>query len=98
MNQLFRAYILSLSLIRIPRLFISLLVWPLVIGLFIAIFQVVISAKYIQIVKSDSKQLTATFSDDREERLLRYLIYGAKEKLPDIKTCIWQDEIGRAHV
>ena len=93
---LFKAFRLAIAFIRVPKLFASLLLWPLLIGLFLGLGQLVLSANYIMFIKSDGAALRspALTSEGDEQQLLRKIIFGSKEKLPTIKICRWFLEDG----
>jgi len=81
---------LALAFIRIPRLFVALLFWPLILGLLISIFQILLSVGYLQI--SDSR---ATQVEQRLEAKTNYdswltrVVHGNSPP-QDPEICRWQ--------
>ncbi len=92
-----KAIRLALSFILVPRLFISLLLWPLVIGIFIALGQLVLSTKYIQLTQTSSKEYKEKVEEKGEEMALLNYLYNVKEPLPEIIVCRWENDFLDSH-
>lgn len=83
---------LAFSLIRVPRLFISLLLWPLIVGLSIAILQAVSSSVYFGVVNETSEQAAERLdSENPGDKWLRLQLYDTQKTLDDLKVCVWKD-------
>lgn len=87
-----KALRLALSFIRVPKLFASLLLWPLLVGLFFGLGQLVLSAHYIKFAKSDGHQLKAPElkNSGGEQEALRSILFGRTAPLAEIKVCRWK--------
>ena len=89
----FPAVWLALSLIRVPKLFITLLLWPLVIGVGLAATQVVFTASFVQLLDEDTTKFQERINrPDPEDAWLRSHIYGRTEPFPALKVCRWKLE------
>jgi hypothetical protein len=94
-HELMKSLSVALSLIRVPKLFVSLLLWPLVIGLIVASFQIVVSIAFFNLVtetpKDYEKRLT---SEQGDTKYIRKLMFGSSRKLPPIRICRWLENNG----
>ena len=90
-----RPLILAFSFIRVPKLFVSLLFWPMVMGVFLALLQAIVSSAYMGLVSETPKQFEQRIhSESSEHRWLRSLLYGTGAALPPIQVCRWHTENG----
>ena len=85
--------LLAFSLIRVPRLFISLLLWPLIIGVSIALVQALTSSLYFGVVNETSKQALARIeSETAGNDWLRHQLFNSSEPLGEIEVCNWSKQ------
>ena len=84
--------LLAFSLIRVPRLFVSLLLWPLIVGLSIAILQAISSSLYFGVVNETSEQATErNISETPGDKWLRLQLFNSSTPLEKIDLCVWTD-------
>jgi hypothetical protein len=103
-----KAFILVWSLIRIPRLFISLLLFPLLLSIFVVYAQIFFTGVAVKtstigngVTSNDdqssldgsSEQDPKASKDKRETNMLRRYLLGIENKLEDVKVCYWNDTI-----
>ncbi len=87
------AILLAFSLIRVPRLFVSLLLVPLVVGLGIAILQAVTSSLYFGVVDETAKQAqTRIDTEPSGNKWLRTQLFNSPKPLDRIQVCDWSKE------
>ncbi len=85
-----KAIRLAFSFIRVPGLFVSLLMWPLVLGVLAGLGQVVVSGLYIHFVTKTSDQFKEELGqEDESNPLLRRWVYGSEKRLDDPAICRW---------
>lgn len=91
-----RSITLALSFIRVPRLFTTLLLWPLLTGIGVAVVQITATAAYIRIVDENLAQFEARLaSPDKTSDWIRAQLFQSKEPSGPIKVCRWkQDKAG----
>lgn len=79
------------ALLRVPRLFASLLLFPLLGALIVVGTQLLLSGSALrQINKSQKESLHEEIkSEDKDWQFLRAILYGSGSPLPDPKLCIW---------
>lgn len=81
---------LALCFIRVPKLFISLLLWPLLLGLFLALGQLLLSTSYLDKATETSTDFKARVDQRKDENeWLRGILFGT-ERLAAIKICRWE--------
>ena len=81
---------IAVSLVRIPRLFISLLLGPLLIGLIFVFAQsLMISAYLVADMPKTMEDLNENMAIQKDISFFRYLLYNKTEKLNDLKICRW---------
>jgi hypothetical protein len=88
-RSLAKAITLSISLIRIPRLFFSILLFPILISLLIVFAQVVVTGLFIRSSTQSMSERTAKLSEASNKSLVRQLIYGDAELRSPLKLCRW---------
>lgn len=82
-----RAFRLALSLIMIPRLFGSLLLWPLCIGIFVALSQLTFSAAYLSAKNTSVRQYQEKAENIQRGSYIRSYLYKSSDPLPPITLC-----------
>jgi hypothetical protein len=88
-NSLTQAIKLSISLIRIPRLFFSILLFPIAISLIIVFAQVVVTGLFIRSSTQSMSERTTKLSEANNKSLVRELIYGSSSLRPSLAVCRW---------
>lgn len=79
-----------MSFIRVPRLFFSLLFWPLLIGLGVAFVQIGISVAYLKLVTETPESMEREINRERtDEQWIRSLLFATSAPLPTPQTCRW---------
>ncbi|MCB0322842.1 MAG: hypothetical protein KDD69_04685 [Bdellovibrionales bacterium] len=85
-----KAIILAFSLIRVPKLFVSLLLWPMIIGVCVALAQALFSSAYFGIVTETPEQFEKRIMATDEHAWLRQLLFGTSALLDPIQLCVWR--------
>lgn len=88
-----KTILLAFSLIRIPRLFVSLLLWPMIIGVGVAVVQAITSSAYMGLVEETSDQFENRIQTESPETAwLRSQLFGSKAVLPALQVCRWKTD------
>lgn len=82
---------LAFSLLRIPRLFVSLLLFPLFLSVVLLVVQLLGSTILIRAVDSNPGQLKARLNALEDQSFLRQIIYGDPGKIKHLDVCRWQE-------
>lgn len=88
-----RALQLALSLIRIPRMFLSLLLFPFVVGLLIVYLQLLVTSAFVKNSRSSAADIAERYNTLKEFNVARLLLFGQGENLPDVRVCRWRDVV-----
>ncbi len=84
-----RPIILAFSFIRVPKLFISLLLWPMVIGIFVSFVQTFLSLGYIGIVKESAPEFAKRINKrEAEDIWISQVLFGT-DRLGPLNVCRW---------
>lgn len=90
MSKPVSAWRLTFALIRIPRLFASLFLLPLIVSTILVQLQLVITALWLTANSSNPDKVTSNLQRMKDENVGRAILYGAGKKLPPIRICRWQ--------
>ena len=86
-----KAFRLALSLVRVPRLFVSLLFWPMIVGICIALGQIAVSSTYLGFTSETAVQFEKRLNRRSPEAdWLRDHLYGSTAPLAPIRLCQWE--------
>jgi hypothetical protein len=88
-KEVSQAFRLVYSLVMIPRLFLSLLFFPLVLSLLALYLQLLISAVAITALNRDSKDIEKTIKEAEDENFVREIIFGNSKRLAPATVCRW---------
>lgn len=80
---------LAYSLARIPRLFASLFLMPLLLSIVLLYGQMLITGIWLGTNRSDPGEVAGALDRLKKENLGRRLLYGDGKELPEIKICRW---------
>lgn len=95
MGTFFRALKIAISFLMIPRLFLSLIFFPLLLSLLIVCGQLVMTGLFVQSIVRDTGTRTEVIKDRNQKSLIRKIVYGSFDPLPEIIICRWAiDEEG----
>ncbi len=85
-----RAFRLAVSLIRVPRLFASLFLIPLTLGLLVVAAQLLATVMFIK-ASSMNTQTVGEHLDSwkTSHGYIRKLLFGTRELLPQVRVCRW---------
>ena len=83
---------LVFSLIRVPRLFATLFLFPIFVSLFVVYIQLIFSGAVITTTTPTTKEINSAIEGKRENNELRRYLLGIDDKLTDIKVCHWDLE------
>lgn len=89
MKLLLSALRLAVALARIPRLFATLLLIPLLLSLILVYFQLLVTGIFIRSLSQDHESMETTLRQVKHENLGRRLLYGEGVELPPLKICRW---------
>ena len=78
------------ALIRIPRLFISLFLFPILLSIAVVYGQLLVTGLYLRLSKQSATEIQQNIESSRHNNPLRWIIYGSGEARPPIKICRWQ--------
>lgn len=82
---------LALSFIRIPRLFVSLLLFPLVLGLLLTVVQLYVTGIMIQATKDNPGTMETRFAQEEEYNIVRDFLFGSGERIENLEVCRWEE-------
>jgi hypothetical protein len=81
---------LTISLLRIPKLFFSLVFFPLLLSIVFVYFQLILTSATYRIFASDASEVQKNFDHRKDNSFVRNIIFGSGKRLPDAKLCFWQ--------
>ncbi|MCB0336505.1 MAG: hypothetical protein KDD62_09365 [Bdellovibrionales bacterium] len=82
---------ISWSLIRIPRLFFSIFLLPIILSLFIVVIQLVVVSLVLQAMSPSINTPEAHLErTDKKEGVMRQLLLGQSEPYESLTICRWQ--------
>ncbi len=82
----------ALAFVRIPRLCLSLLLGPLIIGIGLVGFQLVLTSAYFKLMDRSAEDLEQDLSNRKHSQWLLEFLYGSSDSLPPIAVCRWESE------
>lgn len=85
---------LALQFVRIPRLFFSLLFFPLLIGLGIVYVQALVTGIALKGFQRNSSTVEHFFREQQEFNIGRFILYGEGGLRPSIQVCRWIEQQG----
>ena len=91
-NKIMTPSFLAFCLLRIPRLFVSLFMWPIIIGLTLVAGQTLVSFSIIQYGNEDAESYRERREQAHDFAWLRGLVYGSEGPVPSLIICRWIDE------
>lgn len=86
-----RPLLLALSLIQVPRLFVSLLLWPLLIGLLAFSAQIAFSASYVRMLNMDAEEVQKESDVANAQDELRFLL-NQQPPAGEPRLCRWIED------
>lgn len=84
-----KAWHIALSLVRIPRLFLTLLFFPLLLSIIFVYLQLLATGLVIKTTHKSSEDVSRTLERLNQKSLARKLLYGSAEPLPTLQVCRW---------
>lgn len=84
-----RSLRLALALIRIPRLFATLFLLPLLLSMIVVALQVLFTALLVRGMDSDARPVDQKLSDFQENNFARAILFGSGKPLPSLLVCRW---------
>lgn len=87
-----RSIRIASALLKIPRLFVSLILFPLLVGLLLVVAQLVLTSMAFMVSTRSSDDLQRTFKEQNENNIVRRIIYGSGKRLPELLICRWQQQ------
>ncbi len=90
-----KALYLAFSFIRVPKLFVSLLLWPMIIGVGIAVVQTVSSSAYFGLVNETPQDFRERVKTEPfENRWLRGKLFESTAPIGPLSLCRWETSNG----
>ena len=80
---------LTLALIRIPRLFVSLFLFPILLSIGVVYGQLLVTGLYLRLSTQGSSEIEQNIEFTQHNNPVRWMIYGSGEPRPQIKICRW---------
>src|SRR3990167_10409327 len=80
---------LALALIRVPRLFLSLVLFPLLLSMVLVHAQLIITGLYLKSSKRDAATIIDRLKKNEEDNLIRRLLYSDGAPRKTLKVCRW---------
>ena len=88
-----KAFHLAFSLVRVPRLFVTLLLWPLCIGLLVAALQIGASSSYLYVLDETMEEYEKRVQEEYpDEQFVREFIFGRERPFDSLTVCRWRTE------
>lgn len=85
-----KAVRVAISLILVPRVFLTLFIWPLVCGLFFVVASFVLTSALVSYEQGNQTVDSAEeFDTSGEAPIIRRLLFGSAETLPEPLVCRW---------
>ncbi len=84
------AFRLAVALARIPKLFSSLFLIPLILSLVLVYFQLVVTGLFVRTFSQNHESVEDTLKIIKRENLGRRLLYGEMAELPPLRLCRWK--------
>lgn len=83
---------LTFALIRIPRLFISLFLFPILLSILVVYLQLIATGIYLRLSKQSASDIEQNIEASQHNNPLRWIIYGSADARPEIRICRWHEE------
>lgn len=90
-DELMKALRVAWSLILIPRLFATFLLWPLLISLVVVYFQLLVTGVFSNALVSSSASVEQAIKTQQNNNLMRLILFGDGARRPPIKVCRWHE-------
>jgi hypothetical protein len=82
---------LAIALLKIPRLFGSLFLFPLLISVVVVALQIVFTALMVRSISTNTTPVTERVERTKDLNFGRLLLYGNGEPLPPVRLCRWRE-------
>ncbi len=83
---------IALAFLRVRKLFASLFLWPLLIGLGIAFFQISVSVMFLSALEETADEyMERATKDNKEDQVLRSILLGSTINTDSPRICTEQD-------
>lgn len=86
-----RSLRLALALLKIPRLFGSLFLFPLLISIIVVAMQIVFTVLMVQSISNTTDPVERRIERTKDMNFGRLLLYGQGEPLPAMRLCRWRE-------
>jgi len=80
---------LAFSLIRIPRLFATLFLLPILLSIALVYIQLVLTGILLKVTPTDADDVEQHYKQAKELNLSRRILYGDSKRLAPLKICRW---------
>ncbi len=93
-TYIMRSFRVAASLICIPRLFISLLLFPLLVSFGVVYLQLLVSTAFLRAANVDSSTVAKSIKTDSQGGFARRLLFGKENRLKPLIVCRWIQDVG----
>ena len=83
------AFRIAIALVRVPRLFVSLLFFPIIAGIVLVYIQLIGTSLFATTVNKDSASMEDTANYFQNQNPIRTIVYGSGRALPPALICRW---------
>jgi hypothetical protein len=87
-----RALRIAVAMVRIPRLFVSLLLFPLLLSLVFVYVQLVVTGVFLKATTRNADEFAQTVENLNQKSFRRALLYGDEGPLPPLVVCRWSEQ------
>src|SRR4051812_27498556 len=88
-----KAFRLAVSFIQVPRLFVSLILFPLVLSIMIVFGQMFVTRLFMKSVENESQPITKKMVEAKQQSIVRMILYGNGDPLPAPRICRWNKKL-----
>lgn len=86
---LIRSLKIVAALLRVPQLFVMLILFPLLLSIILIFVQFAVSQLLVSSTKVDSKSVAEATAYFNKKSFTRFIVYGSYESLQSIEICRW---------
>ena len=84
-----KAFKLALSFVLVPKLFVSLILFPLLLSIVIVLGQTFVTRLFMKTLENESVPVSQSMAEAKNKSLVRMLLFGNGDPLPAPKICRW---------
>jgi hypothetical protein len=85
-----RSIRLVIALLRVPRLFLTLIFFPLLISLVVIYMQLLVTSLFTKALSRNSAETKTRLAESSQHNLVRQILFGSSKPLPPPRVCRWR--------